>query len=233
MIPGILASGVALQVISAVREPSFRRLLSGAVLMGAGIGAMHYSGMAAIRSSALLRYDPRLVAVSVIVAVVLAFISLQARFGLRRRQMSETAATTVAATVMGIAVAGMHYTAMQASVFFPIAGIDPTENVLPTMLLALLIAVFSVLIAGLAIACFDRRPSVGTRVRAQGRSRAPPGIGTGSRRRPRAAPGDLRCSRRRNRDNRQARPDSAMEFRAPSAFSVTRPRKSREPISRC
>ena len=151
MIPGILASGVALQVISAVREPSFRRLLSGAVLMGAGIGAMHYSGMAAIRSSALLRYDPRLVAVSVIVAVVLAFISLQARFGLRRRQMSETAATTVAATVMGIAVAGMHYTAMQASGFFPIAGVDPTENVLPTMLLALLIAVFSVLIAGLAI----------------------------------------------------------------------------------
>src|SRR5690242_19792098 len=37
MIPGILASGVALHVISRRTDPGFMRLVTGAVLMGAGI----------------------------------------------------------------------------------------------------------------------------------------------------------------------------------------------------
>jgi two-component system, sensor histidine kinase and response regulator len=71
MIPGVLASGVALRLIGSRRDLNFLRLGGGAVLMGAGIGAMHYAGMAAMRPQALLRYDPSLVAVSVIVAVAL------------------------------------------------------------------------------------------------------------------------------------------------------------------
>jgi two-component system, sensor histidine kinase and response regulator len=151
MIPGILASGVALQFISHTTEPSPTRLFVGAVLMGAGIGAMHYSGMVAVRSEALLRYEPGLVAVSVIVAVVLAFISLEIRFRLRRYWSSDTLATLFAAVVMGLAVAGMHYTAMQASVFFPAANDQAIGEVLPTTLMALLITVISVLIAAVAI----------------------------------------------------------------------------------
>ena len=60
MIPGILASGVALHAISRRNDPGFKRLAVGAVLMGAGIGLMHYSGMAAMQPQALLRYDPGL-----------------------------------------------------------------------------------------------------------------------------------------------------------------------------
>jgi NO-binding membrane sensor protein with MHYT domain len=48
VIPGVLASGVALSVISQKRVPDLVRLSIGAALMGAGIGAMHYSGMAAM-----------------------------------------------------------------------------------------------------------------------------------------------------------------------------------------
>src|SRR5437016_3874654 len=48
MIPGILASGVALNVISRRTDPGFLQLMLGAVFMGAGIGLMHYSGMAAM-----------------------------------------------------------------------------------------------------------------------------------------------------------------------------------------
>jgi len=88
--------------------------------MGAGIAAMHYSGMAAMRPEALLRYDPVLVAISVVVAVVLAFVSLSIRFHASRLQSSPMVATIIAASVMGCAVAGMHYTAMQASIFFPL-----------------------------------------------------------------------------------------------------------------
>src|SRR5947199_249993 len=80
----------------------------GAVLMGAGIGLMHYSGMAAMRPEAVLRYDPGLVGVSVVVAVALAFLSLSIRFSFHRFHQSSVLATVVAAPVMGFAVAGMH-----------------------------------------------------------------------------------------------------------------------------
>src|SRR5437762_209415 len=118
--PGLLASGVALHAISRRTDPGFMVLAVGAVLMGAGIGLMHYSGMAAMQPEALLRYDPALVAVSVVVAVALAFLSLSIRFSFHRFHSSRMLAAVVAAPVMGFAVAGMHYTAMQASIFFPL-----------------------------------------------------------------------------------------------------------------
>ncbi|MFI4947452.1 MAG: response regulator [Alphaproteobacteria bacterium] len=146
MIPGILASGVALRVISDRTEPGFNRLAVGAVLMGAGIGLMHYSGMAAMRPEALLRYDPWLVLVSIVVAVGLAFVSLSIRFRLRGLSSSGVLATMAAAPVMGFAVAGMHYTAMQASIFFPQADAPLANMAMSPMVLAALIAVFIVLI---------------------------------------------------------------------------------------
>jgi NO-binding membrane sensor protein with MHYT domain len=151
IIPGILASGVALHVISRVSDPGPTRLIAGAIFMGAGIGAMHYAGMAAMRPDALLRYDPRLVAVSVIVAVVLAFISLEVRFRLRRYMSSDVVATSAAAAILGMAVSGMHYTAMQASMFFPMATVRVNVAMLSATLMASLITVISILIAAIAI----------------------------------------------------------------------------------
>src|SRR5690242_21559630 len=113
MIPGIIASGVALHGISQRTDPGFKRLAVGGVLMGAAIGLMHYSGMAAMEPEALLRYDPGLVAISIVVAVGLAFISLGIRFRFHGSVPSRIAATALAAPFMGFAVAGMHYTAMQ------------------------------------------------------------------------------------------------------------------------
>jgi two-component system sensor histidine kinase/response regulator len=151
MIPGILASGVALHVISQRTDPGFKRLAVGGVLMGAGIGLMHYSGMAAMQPEALLRYDPGLVAVSIVVAVGLAFISLGIRFRFHGSVPSRVAATALAAPFMGFAVAGMHYTAMQASIFFPIPDAPLTNMATSPMFLAALITIFVVLIMAVAL----------------------------------------------------------------------------------
>ena len=75
----ILAAGVALHVV-ARPVVTTGRLLIGGTLMGAGIGAMHYTGMAAMRLDGLVRYDPTLFAASVVVAVVLAIVALKVRF---------------------------------------------------------------------------------------------------------------------------------------------------------
>src|SRR5881227_3885037 len=143
MIPGILASGVALHVISQRTDPGFKRLAVGGVLMGAAIGLMHYSGMAAMEPEALLRYDPGLVAVSIVVAVGLAFISLGIRFRFHGSVPSRIAATALAAPFMGFAVAGMHYTAMQASIFFPSADAPLGNMTTSPMFLVALVATFA------------------------------------------------------------------------------------------
>jgi NO-binding membrane sensor protein with MHYT domain/nitrogen-specific signal transduction histidine kinase len=153
MIPGALASGIALAAISRADKPGLSRLLVSAVLMGGGIAAMHYAGMAAMRPEALLQYDAGLVAISIVVAVVLAFVSLSIRYQLHRPQTSPTAANIVAASVMGCAIAGMHYTAMQAALFFPLPE-APAYSLAPLSpaLLAILITIFTVLIAAATLA---------------------------------------------------------------------------------
>src|SRR5437870_8356703 len=151
MLPGILASGVALRAISQRTDPGLKRLAVGGVLMGAGIGLMHYSGMAAMEPQALLRYDPGLVAVSIVVAVALAFLSLSIRFSFHRFHASRMLATVVAAPVMGFAVAGMHYTAMEASIFFPLPDAPSAGLSTSPMFLAALITVFIVLIMAITL----------------------------------------------------------------------------------
>ncbi|MCG5240668.1 response regulator [Azospirillum doebereinerae] len=149
LLPGMMASGVALTVFGQNGRIGPRRLALSAVLMGAGIGAMHYTGMAAMDMDAMMRYDARMVAVSVVVAVVLAFVSLSIRgLTLRaERTDSRVAATLVAAAVMGGAITGMHYTAMHAAVFFPLDQPDALGVSLPPTTLAILVIVFAVSLA--------------------------------------------------------------------------------------
>jgi signal transduction histidine kinase/DNA-binding response OmpR family regulator/HPt (histidine-containing phosphotransfer) domain-containing protein len=149
MIPGMVGSGVALNIVGRSRTPTLVTLGVAAALMGGGIGAMHYSGMAAVQADALLRYNPLLLLLSVGVAVGLAFVSLGIRFWLLSSR-SKIYATLIASCVMGCAVAGMHYTAMQASMFFPIEdALVRSGMVVPPTLLAMLIALF----VGLIVAC--------------------------------------------------------------------------------
>ncbi|MFM9785784.1 MHYT domain-containing protein, partial [Streptomyces scabiei] len=74
-IPAFLACWTAISML--VRsDKAMLQLIVPSILLGAGIGTMHYSGMAAMELSPLLRYDPLTFALSIIVAVALAYISL-------------------------------------------------------------------------------------------------------------------------------------------------------------
>ncbi|TXM90571.1 MHYT domain-containing protein [Methylobacterium sp. WL116] len=85
-------------------------LLVAGPLMGLGVAAMHYTGMAAMRVPGNLAYDPAVVIFSVAIAVTAATAALWLTF--RRNQPWQKLA---AACVMGLAVAGMHYTGMAAA----------------------------------------------------------------------------------------------------------------------
>ena len=87
----------------------FSNLLVAALLMGLGVAGMHYLGMAAMLTSAQASWDGRLVAVSIVIAIVASMAALWLAFNLRGRwQMLGSA------LVMGVAVCGMHYTGMSA-----------------------------------------------------------------------------------------------------------------------
>jgi diguanylate cyclase (GGDEF)-like protein len=113
----IVTSGFALGITSGKRLTT-ARLSAGAIIMGAGIAAMHYLGMAAITIVPGIGYDPILVALSVLIAIGASFAALWLFFHLREgnstyRQFMRVAA----AVVMGLAISGMHYTGMAASRF--------------------------------------------------------------------------------------------------------------------
>ena len=155
-LPSILASGVMLYVISRPKIKKFK-LFVGGTLMGAGIGIMHYVGMAAMSGvgrQVVMLFDPKLFVVSVIVAVVLAnaalFINSQA--GRKNVEGIPLWFKLQSAAVMGFAVSGMHYTAMAATYFFPGDEVLGTGGqALDPGSLALWVSLASVLVTSLAI----------------------------------------------------------------------------------
>ena len=116
LLVAILSSGFALWLVSQPRLPALQ-LLYGALIMGAGISAMHYSGMAALRMQPGIDYDPALFGLSLVIAVAASAAALMIAFRLRQQTPYVRLARAGAAVVMGLAIVGMHFTGMAAASF--------------------------------------------------------------------------------------------------------------------
>jgi PAS domain S-box-containing protein len=131
VLPALFASWVALRLFARGRVTP-RELVIGGVCVGLGIGAMHYTGMAATRMQAGLRLDPLWFAASLVVAVTMAVLALWIRFGMQRLAAAgEWRAVLAGGTVMGLAIASMHYTGMAAAVYLergPAPAPDPADT---------------------------------------------------------------------------------------------------------
>ncbi|MDD5249932.1 MAG: EAL domain-containing protein [Rhodocyclaceae bacterium] len=148
MLPGVLASAAALWVVSR-KDLHWGEIAGGGGVLGAGIAAMHHMGMAAMRINARMSYDPRLFALSLLVAVALAVIALSIRFQVDAwRGRIGKWSTPLSAVVMGGAITGMHYMAMSAAYFQrngDAAAADGGLN--PTFLATIIVVVSGLLIA--------------------------------------------------------------------------------------
>lgn len=112
----VLSCGFALWLVSQQRLPMWQ-LGFGALVMGAGISSMHYTGMAAMRMLPGIDYDPALFGASLLIAVAASGAALWIAFNLRRNTPYVRLARGGAAVVMGVAIVGMHYTGMAAARF--------------------------------------------------------------------------------------------------------------------
>ena len=173
LLVAILSSGFALWVVSQPRLP-FLQLLLGALIMGAGISAMHYSGMAALRMQPGIDYDPALLSLSLLIAMGASAAALSIAFRLRKQTPYVRLARAGASIIMGLAIVGMHYTGMAAANFpegsFCGAALDGLSGKgLDTLVL---VSSLAVLVIALLTSIFDARLEARTAVLATSLSQA-------------------------------------------------------------
>ena len=163
LLVAILSSGFALWLVSQPRLPALQ-LLFGALVMGAGISAMHYSGMAALRMQPGIDYDPALVGLSLVIAVGASAAALSIAFRLRKHTPYVHLVRAGASIIMGVAIVGMHYTGMAAANFpvgsFCGAAVDGLSGKGLDNLV--LVSSLAVLIIALLTSIFDARLDAST-----------------------------------------------------------------------
>lgn len=142
----VVVVGAGLFLVSLAGE-RFGPLLLGGTLTGLGVAGMHYLGMFAMNTSAHISYDPKLVALSVVIAIAASTVALW--FTLR---VSGALATGGAALIMAVAVSGMHYVGMFAMEVRPRVSTTPVTGARGIDFLLPVLTVISVLTLGLLLA---------------------------------------------------------------------------------
>jgi diguanylate cyclase len=138
----VLVVGAAVFAVSTGPLTS-ARMAAAAVFLGVGIATMHYIGMSALHASAHLHHAPAYVAASVAIAITTSGLSLWLASGGGPRPP-----LLLSATAFGLAIAGMHYTAMAGLTIFPHTSPASGAPVLSTDLLAIVVAIVAFLMSG-------------------------------------------------------------------------------------
>jgi len=120
------------------------RLTLSACLMGGGIFTMHYIGMSALSASAYMVHDRYFVAASMAIAIAASGLALWLATGRGGRPP-----LILSAIAFGIAVSGMHYTAMEGLTLLPFASSSAGAPALSTDLLAIIVAVVAFCLSGI------------------------------------------------------------------------------------
>ena len=145
LIIAVVVTGFGLAIALMSRWSAAALLLGGAVV-GAGIAAMHYTGMAAFEVPGRINWDASLVDASIAIGAVLAAAALYV--GLRGEARRWTLLGTLLLTA---AICGLHFTAMGAASVTPDPTIDLSASSVPSGLLAVGVALVSFVVVALAL----------------------------------------------------------------------------------
>jgi NO-binding membrane sensor protein with MHYT domain len=139
----VIVVGAAVYAISSGPLTLLRLSLSSS-LMGAGIFVMHYIGMSALHASAHMLHAWGFVVASLAVAIAASGLALWLAAGRGGRLP-----LILSATVFGVAVSGMHYTAMAGVTLLPHPTATSGAPALSTDLLAIVVAVVAFCVSGI------------------------------------------------------------------------------------
>jgi diguanylate cyclase (GGDEF)-like protein/PAS domain S-box-containing protein len=149
----LTGTGLAVAVISKWRAAAW---LGGAIV-GGGIAAMHYTGMAAFEIQGRVVWDPTLVVASIALGGLIGAVSLPV--GLRGDALKWK---VLGALLLTLAICSHHFTAMGAASIIPDPTVEFSAAALPSGWLAIAVALASCVIillslAGVALEMRDRR----------------------------------------------------------------------------
>ena len=158
VVPAVVAALLSFAVLRTTNIGYSHIAVSG-VLLGAGISVMHYIGMAALKLTPAISYDPLISASSILVAIAASWAALLVMYRCERVKLRPLLRFMLAAIMMGLAVSGMHYTAILAAIIqpdslchFDASKIEP--HILSTMISVTVLLWFS---GGIFASYFDRR----------------------------------------------------------------------------
>ncbi|WP_298258584.1 MHYT domain-containing protein [Bradyrhizobium sp.] len=140
----VLVVGISLFFVS-IGTASTLRVVSSAVLLGLGIVSMHYVGMHGLAGDFAMTHATGMVALSAVIAIAAAYGGLRA-FLARQGGVQ----LVLSAVAFGVAVSGMHYTAMEGMTVVPLVqgGHHHMEGLVASpQTLSLVVAVFCFVIA--------------------------------------------------------------------------------------
>ncbi|MBF0218962.1 MAG: response regulator [Gammaproteobacteria bacterium] len=170
-IPALFAAMVLLLLLGYPKRRSrpIDRIIAG-LTVGLGIGAMHYSGMAAMQLNATMLYVPWLFALSLLCAPLLATVALNSDAILKFIALSHLpwARQIISPLIMALAISATHYLAMSGTLFLPggrcgpipVAGASLSSHLLSYLIGGLMI--FN-LVATLLMVAFDQRQQLNSR----------------------------------------------------------------------
>ncbi|MEZ3500711.1 putative bifunctional diguanylate cyclase/phosphodiesterase [Pantoea sp. KPR_PJ] len=167
MVIAVIASIFALWLVCQGDLPLIK-LLGGALVLGSGVVAMHYTGMAALMFSPGIHWSWGWIVLSVVIALVASGAALWLAFNLRNGTTGRTTLLRLGASiVMGFAIAGMHYTGMAAA-NFP-AHSHSVQMGVNSNWLAILVTVVTLAILGitLLVSMLDARMQARTAILAR------------------------------------------------------------------
>lgn len=157
VLPAIIANWLALKTQVAQKSPytaSVSSTMVAGLILGLGIGAMHYVGMAAMQFNGILLYNVSWFLVSLVVALVLGVIAMLTYRAMnqwsRDTEIKRLLSRVISAALIAFAISGMHYTAMFAARFYGVADVSGQQQhdhwlayfIGTCAVLAILVAVF-------------------------------------------------------------------------------------------
>ncbi|WP_019545648.1 MHYT domain-containing protein [Streptomyces sulphureus] len=146
LLVGVVVIGLGIFLVGR-RDRGTAALLGGGIVTGIGVAGMHYLGMAGMRMPGTISYDGPTVALSLAIAIVAATVALWFATSVKF-----LGAPLGAALIMGIAVSGMHYTAIGAATVHAYDGAaSEATSTVGTLALILVGPVLLLLFVGLFV----------------------------------------------------------------------------------
>jgi NO-binding membrane sensor protein with MHYT domain/nitrogen-specific signal transduction histidine kinase len=114
ILAAIVGAALAFLIMGRTKAGWFH-VSTGGIAMGVAIASMHYLGMASMRMSAAINYEPTRFALSIAIAMAASAGALAIGYRMPRSERSAFWLKGGSAVVMGFAIAGMHYVGMSAA----------------------------------------------------------------------------------------------------------------------